>query len=58
MSRFIPYHSYSKIDKNIDTLGENVYIAKDNRYFQLEFCVITPKILLSSLGGVRIFNYL
>ena len=33
-------------------------MAKENRYFQLKLCVITPKILLSNLGGVRILNYL
>ena len=33
-------------------------MRKENWYFQLKLCVITPKILLSNLFGVRIFNYL
>ena len=42
MSRFVPYRSYSKIGKNLSTY-------KNNQYFQLKLCVITPKILLSNL---------
>ena len=30
----------------------------ETRYFQLKHCMITPKISLSYLGGVRISNYL
>ena len=31
---------------------------KKNWHFQLKLSVITPQILMSNLGGVRIFNYL
>ena len=32
------------------------HISKDNLYFQLNLCVIIPKLLLSNLISVRVFN--
>ena len=38
------------------TLRKFISYSKGHRYFQFEFCVITPKILLSNLSWVRVFN--
>ena len=53
MSHFVPYQSYSKIGKSLDMLGL-LHIPKENWYFQIELCAITPKILLPNLGEVKI----
>ena len=38
-------------------LLENLAHTQTKSGFSFETCVITPKILLSNLGGVGIFNY-
>ena len=44
MSRFVPYHSYSKIGKNMGTLGKLSIRQKT-----IFLCAITPKILMFNL---------